>query len=232
MNSGSTTRRFFAIVSTGFAIAALVGLVVWQSSIATRSSTTANEAGVAPSLVAGESEKLATSTAPGKKTQNPTPVATPNLSEDVVNDPLLPPRAYIAPERISQPSLTTTVNTFVPPVAIETESVARSPQNNRENPRPGSPGGRDNQPTTTTTDRTEPPVPTGTPSPTTTTVPPVPQVPVPPNTVPNEPVPPTSTPGTSSTESTSNTDAASPSGGREMSPESAPSTNAEPTDLR
>lgn len=228
MNSGSTTRRFFAIVSTGFAIAALVGLVVWQSSIATRSSTTANEAGVAPSLVAGNPEKLTASSAPEKKPQKPIPVATPNLSEDVVNDPLLPPRAYIAPERISQPSATTTVNTFVPPVAIETESVARSPQNNRENPKPGN---RDSQPTTTTTDRVEPPAPQATPSPTTTTVPPAPQPPVPPNNVPNEPVPPTSTPGPSSTESTSNSDAVQPSGGREPAPEAMPSTNAEPTDL-
>lgn len=104
MGTTTTAQRFFLFISTGFAVAIIVGLAVWQSGISAKQSASTGEAGIsqeAEASVAIRAAQLEPRNAAEQGPLKPTPLATPNLTEDVFNDPLLPPRAYIAPEHIS-----------------------------------------------------------------------------------------------------------------------------------
>ena len=104
MGTTTTAQRFFLFISTGFAVAIIVGLAVWQSGISAKQSASTGEAGMsqeAEASIAIRAAQLEPRNTPEQGQIKPTPLATPNLTEDVFNDPLLPPRAYIAPEHIS-----------------------------------------------------------------------------------------------------------------------------------
>lgn len=143
MSSDKTTSRFFAFVSCGFAGAAVIGLGVWQLGVVQNGSQTASDAGVVAAITSDSPVPAAMSgTNPGN---TPLPVPTPNSSggnrekkpdnqddsdnaitqpteqpNDIKRDPLLPPRAYVAPDRGNQPKNTSgNVNTFVPPITAE-----------------------------------------------------------------------------------------------------------------
>lgn len=143
MSSDKTTSRFFAFVSCGFAGAVVIGLGVWQLGVVQNGSQTASDAGVVAAITSDSPVPAAMSgTNPGN---TPLPVPTPNSSggnrekkpdnqddsdnaitqpteqpNDIKRDPLLPPRAYVAPDRGNQPKNTSgNVNTFVPPITAE-----------------------------------------------------------------------------------------------------------------
>ena len=143
MSSDKTTSRFFAFVSCGFAGAVVIGLGVWQLGVVQNGSQTASDAGVVAAITSDSPVPAAMS---GTNPSNtPLPVPTPNSSggnrektpdnqdnsdntttppteqpNDIKRDPLLPPRAYVAPDRGNQPKNTSgNVNTFVPPITAE-----------------------------------------------------------------------------------------------------------------
>lgn len=143
MSSDKTTSRFFAFVSCGFAGAVVIGLGVWQLGVVQNSSQTTSDAGVIAAITSDSPVPAAMS---GTNPSNtPLPVPTPNSSggnrektpdnqdkndntttppteqpNDIKRDPLLPPRAYVAPDRGNQPKNTSgNVNTFVPPITAE-----------------------------------------------------------------------------------------------------------------
>ena len=154
MSSDKTTSRFFAFVSCGFAGAVVIGLGVWQLGVVQNSSQTTSDAGVIAAITSDSPVPAAMS---GTNPSNtPLPVPTPNSSggnrektpdnqdkndntttppteqpNDIKRDPLLPPRAYVAPDRGNQPKNTSgNVNTFVPPI------TAAAPRRYRHHPNP------------------------------------------------------------------------------------------------
>ena len=104
METTTTAQRFFLFISTGFAVAIIVGLAVWQSGLSAKQSASTGEAGLSQVAEASISMRAAhrgPNSSPEPEGTKTMPLSSPNLSEDVFNDPLLPPRAYIAPEHIS-----------------------------------------------------------------------------------------------------------------------------------
>ncbi|MDO4630715.1 MAG: hypothetical protein Q4A82_00255 [Corynebacterium sp.] len=135
MSSDKTTSRFLAFVSCGFAGAVVIGLGVWQLGVAQSDSHTTSDSGIIPAMTSDSPVPAAIS---GNNPSNNPPAPTPNgndrdthnndeeesqppgNSNDIKRDPLLPPRAYVAPDRGNQPKNTPgNVNTFVPPIIAE-----------------------------------------------------------------------------------------------------------------
>ncbi len=163
LKSTTTAQRFFLFISTGFAVAIIVGLAVWQSGLASKQPQSTGEAGmtvIAEASVAVRAAGREPAPIPPIERPKTTPEVSPNLSEDVYDDPLLPPHAYIAPDRIiasteNSPSVQTMDIPEVPgqsststsqPGAIATGTLASpSPttttnQNENANPTASNPG--------------------------------------------------------------------------------------------
>lgn len=135
MSSEKTTSRFLAFVSCGFAGAIVIGLGVWQLGVVQSDSHATSDSGIIPAMTSDSPIPAAISG--GNPSNNP-PAPTPNGNDrdthnndeeesqppgkpnDIKRDPLLPPRAYVAPDRGNQPKNTPgNVNTFVPPIIAE-----------------------------------------------------------------------------------------------------------------